>query len=273
MRRRFSITSRILAPLLALGLCVIPAQAQIGSNLEACWSLDEASGNRADSKGNTLTDNNTVGSGTGRFGNAAHFVSASGEYLSAADNASLSLEGTSFTFAGWAKFDALTDVILLGKRDDDEIEFSLTLTGGGGGDMIRARIRNMSTMVQTDVTSTSFGAMVIDTWYFIVAWYDDSADTINIQINDGTVDSASHADGISATSATFALGALGDGSFPEDGWWDEVALWKSVLSSGVRTSLYNSGNGVSCAAIVGPRKCGEAGVAPVGSRALLGVGC
>lgn len=48
----------------------------------AAYTLDEASGTRADSVGSRkLTDNNTVGSGTGKFGICANFVDSNTEYF------------------------------------------------------------------------------------------------------------------------------------------------------------------------------------------------
>lgn len=48
----------------------------------SAWNLNEASGNRADSVGSkTLTDNNTVGSAVGKFGNSAVFVDSNTEYF------------------------------------------------------------------------------------------------------------------------------------------------------------------------------------------------
>jgi hypothetical protein len=45
------------------------------TNLISWWSLDEASGSRADKHGaNTLTDNNTVLSAAGKKSNAGNFV-------------------------------------------------------------------------------------------------------------------------------------------------------------------------------------------------------
>ena len=71
--------------------------------LVSYWTLDEASGTRADSVGsNDLTDNNTVGAvPRGPEGTVANLLAANSEYLSSADP-SLDLTGD-FTYAIWYK--------------------------------------------------------------------------------------------------------------------------------------------------------------------------
>ena len=52
-------------------------------DLISWWSMDEESGERADSHGTmTLTDNATVLYDTGKVGNAADFEAGTSEYLS-----------------------------------------------------------------------------------------------------------------------------------------------------------------------------------------------
>ena len=65
------------------------------TDLKAHWKMTETSGDRADSIGsNTLVDNNTVTSRTGRTYNiAAQFTRANNEWLEIADNADLSTGG------------------------------------------------------------------------------------------------------------------------------------------------------------------------------------
>lgn len=79
------------------------------TNLESYWKLDEASGNATDAHGtNTLTNNNSVGSGTGKLNGCRTFARASSQRLSIADNSSIGLGDVDFTFTAWVKFDSLT---------------------------------------------------------------------------------------------------------------------------------------------------------------------
>jgi hypothetical protein len=72
------------------------------------WKMDETSGTRTDSHGtNPLADNNTVGSTTGKQGNAAQFVVANSEYLSIPDNPSVSMgRGARMTVCTWVRLNS-----------------------------------------------------------------------------------------------------------------------------------------------------------------------
>jgi hypothetical protein len=76
-----------------------------------------------------------------------------------------------------------------------------------------------------------------------VAWHDAGADTINIQVNNGTVDSTT---GVFGNSETFIIGGekVGAGAdFEFDGLIDEAGIRNRVLTTAERTELYNSGSG------------------------------
>ena len=80
--------------------------------------------------------------------------------------------------------------------------------------------------------------------YFVVGWHDSVNNTLNIQVNNGTVNSLAWTAGVLNGSADFAIGARRDTApLYFDGRIDAVGLWKRVLTSGERTSLYNSGTG------------------------------
>jgi hypothetical protein len=78
-------------------------------------------------------------------------------------------------------------------------------------------------------------------WHFLQAWYDVGAGTINAQMDDGSVQSAA-ATFIPSGSSDFIVG--GDvGNF--NGLIDELGIWKRVLTPSERSTLYNSGNGLT----------------------------
>ena len=91
----------------------------------------------------------------------------------------------------------------------------------------------------------TFGAASMDTWYLVFAWHDATADTINIQVNDGGVDSLATGGNAPANrSGLFCIGTeYGSGKF--NGLIDQVGFWKRTLSSIERTRLYNDGNGLA----------------------------
>ena len=221
-------------------------------NLISFWELEEASGTRVDSvtaTGNDLTDNNTVLSATGKVGNAADFELANSEYLSRADNASVSMGDIDFTITAWVNMESKTEqhpivshydatrdqrAYQLRYRDEiDRFDFFVDPVGTGS---LAAR-----------VAADNLGSPSVATWYFVVAWHDATADTINIQVNDGTVNSAAHLTGVLDSTSAFQIGAQSAPSDFWDGLIDQVGLWKRVLTAGERTQLYNSGNGLSYA--------------------------
>ena len=92
--------------------------------------------------------------------------------------------------------------------------------------------------VDSDVTPTT------DVWYFVVAWHDSVANTINIQVNDVPYSGCRFDGGLVPGTAYFAIGFSGVTS-NMDGLLDEVGFWKRTLTADERTWLYNSGNGRS----------------------------
>ncbi len=218
------------------------------TNLISYWKLDEASGNRVDSvtaTGNDLTDNNTVTNNTGIISNCANFDTANSEYLSHTSNTSLQAGNIDFTFSLWFRVESGTpsNTQLLAK-DTDSPASSRDYTIDIQGSTLRFYINGGGTGLGVD----SSQAISTGQWYFVVAWHDASADTVNIQVNNGTVDSASTSGTAPQTSsAQFRLGARQYSGF--EGYMlgkiDEVGFWKRTLTSGERTSLYNSGAGLS----------------------------
>ena len=77
------------------------------SGYAGVWHLNEASGTRADSTSgnNDLTDNNTVASAAGKFGNAADLERSNSEKLTITDAAQTGLDpvGNLITFGAWVK--------------------------------------------------------------------------------------------------------------------------------------------------------------------------
>jgi hypothetical protein len=213
-------------------------------NLIAYWKLDETSGNAADSVGsNTLTDNNTVGTAAGKVGTCRDFESSSTEFLSITDNADLSFGNEDFTITGWINFESLgVRWFPFGKvsgagATEYYVDYDSSST------RVRFAVGNGSTV--GTVSATNLGAPSTATWYFVVAWHDATANTVNIQVNNGTPNSASFSDGCADLGGGFSIGKGGDFGTYYDGLVDEVGIWGRVLTSDERTALYNSGNGTT----------------------------
>jgi hypothetical protein len=244
----------------------------LSTNLTAHWSLEEASGSRADdtASAQTLTDNNTVTQAAGIIGNAAQFTAANVEYLSRADNASLSTGDIDFAVAGWMYLDTLVNMVLAAKYEILGNQREYLLFYNHNDHVTNARfsfsVSNNGTALTT-LDATNFGAPTTATWYFVVAWHDSVNNVIGISINAGTANTTAHTTGVFDSTATFAIGTLYNNAsrvYPMNGRIDQVAFWKGHIPDATeRTWLYNAGAGRTYAEIA-------AYETPAGRSRLLG---
>lgn len=213
-------------------------------SLISYWKLDEASGDAVDAHGsNTLTDNNTVGSATGKINNGRQFDKASSRYFSKADNTDLSTGDIDFTISAWVKPASIPTVgnylCIVGKDKASNREFNLELNGDSSG---KFNFFGGNLNQATWGTAPSTG-----TWYHVIVWHSMTDNQVGIVVNDGTpVTTATTGAGTDGT-AFFGIGGREYSGFlsPFDGIIDEVGFWKRLLTSGERTQLYNSGAGLS----------------------------
>lgn len=227
---------------------VIQAKRSAGASslltgLVAYWKLDESSDgsvqvDRADSSGAgiTLTDGNTTASGTLGGDAAADFEASNSETLTAAsDLAALDFNGNqSFTIAFWFRFESsAADQYLLSKWQTPDFQYGVTFQNTT--DRLRFLVSADGTS-STAVLADSLGAVSNAVDYFVVCWHDADADTINIQVNDGTVDSAAHSTGIFNGSTIFRLGNRPTANHA-DGLMKKIGVWSRVLTTGERTTL------------------------------------
>lgn len=224
-------------PRTALVQAHIAAASSILSGMQAYWKLDGLT----DSHGaNTLTNNNGVTFVAGKIGNAAQFAST--KFLSIADNAALSMGDIDFLIAAWVNHDSFTgEVAIAGKWNTTNnreylIEYQQTtqryrfLVSPDGVDGTNAVLAN------------SFGVPSTGTWNFVVAWHDAGANTINIQVNNGAVDSAAYSSGVFNGTASFLVGDINAGGvIPWIGKVDGLLVAKRLYSTAERTALYNYG--------------------------------
>ncbi len=212
------------------------------ANLIAYWSLDELSGTRFDTHGsNNLSDAGAVGNGTLVQGKAADFeVDGSGR-LTIADNAALSFGDEDFSFAIWVKTETQAGSMrIIGKWEGGGNNEYL-LYYDGGSDRFIFTVSNDGTATGA-VTANNLGAVANATKYLIIPWHDSVANTLNIQVNNGTVDSQAYANGCNDNTSTFVLGGLAaTGTY--DGLMDEGAVDGQVWTADEREWIYNSGNG------------------------------
>jgi len=217
------------------------------TNLVAYWKMEEAAGTRFDAIGNNdLSDNNTVTQAVGIVGNAGQFTEPNGEFLSIADNTDMSTGDIDFTFAHWVYLDTLPSA--------EGHHFNTVAKRASGQQEYRMIIVDASNIPDWQVSSSggslfgvgaaSFGALSTGTWYFIVMWHDSVANTMNIQINNGAIDSSAYSAGVFDGTSQFRLGKdeVSAGDFM-NGRIDEVGFWKRILTTQEKTDLYNGGAG------------------------------
>jgi len=208
-------------------------------NLISYWKLNEVSGARADSVGtNNLTDNNTVAGVAGKIGNATQHVAVNLEYLSIASNATLQTGDIDFTWACWAQVATKTARQGIIVKDANVAGAAYLLEYENTQDRFRCRI-DVSATLRADI----LGSPTANTWYFLVFWHDSTANTINIQGNNGVANSAALVHDGLTDAAPFEIGRFI--TFYLDGMVDEVGFWKRVLTAQEKTDLYNGGAGLS----------------------------
>lgn len=248
-------------------------------NLVAYYSMEEASGNAIDAHSTyDLTDNNTVGTATGKVSNARDFERSNSEWFSHADDAAFSRGDTDFTFAFWVQFESLNNFArLFSKTDSGNFEYGLYIRDPSFGGTYDLRWHCSADGTGEGTVLASSSTVSASTWYFLCVWHDSSANQLGLAINAGTADTTSHSTGVYNGTADFRIGRNHDGQY-HDGLIDEFGLWGRVLSGAERTELYNSGSGRDYTYISGGGGAttrgipfGMRGTAFNGGRTLTGV--
>jgi len=91
------------------GSATISGHATLSTNLLSYWKLEEVSGTRADEVGGfTLTDNGTVGQGTGKQGNCGDFEQANAEFLNTASHQVTTIGSGSYSAFAWINPESIT---------------------------------------------------------------------------------------------------------------------------------------------------------------------
>jgi Concanavalin A-like lectin/glucanases superfamily len=214
----------------------VPASPLLTS-LVAYWTLNEAGGTRADAtgRGNDLSENSaSLGATTGKQGQAALYTTTD-RWLTRTSTADLRGGDVDFTMAGW--FNVTSAAVghdLAGKWGSGSDEYVLFQNGGG------AFVLNVKDGAGSlaECHALAFGNVPSATWCFVVWWHDAAANTLNIQVNGGTVNTVEMGGGLLSGNGAFALGVVPE--FSENhlvGAIDEVGIWKRVLTDDERATL------------------------------------
>lgn len=177
----------------------------------------------------------------------AQFTLANSEYLSKADNASLSMGDIDFTICGWMYLDAkATYQYGIAKYNYTPNKREYSLAYNNAADLFEFAVSGDGTTTQRTIrTAATLGSPSTGTWYFVLAWHDATANTINIMVNDGAADSSAHTTGVFDSDSTFNLGSssLATPDFFLGGRMQGVGVWKRTLTTAEKTYLYNAGVG------------------------------
>lgn len=215
------------------------------TDLVSYWELEEASGTRTDSHaGNDLTDNNTVGSDTGKQGDGADFESSNSEFLDIADGTQSGLNITGdLSLALWYKFETVQNTGFVGRYYTSGNNRSFLFAYSSG--LVAYLSSNGSSATNKSVSWTPSTG----TWYHLAMTYDASAGSVKFYVN-GSQQGATQTGfptSLYDGSADFQLGGFNAQSTPSwtpDGVMDEVGVWSRVLSDESIGDLYNSGTGI-----------------------------
>lgn len=225
-------------------------------SLIAYWPLDEENGGDAlDVFGdNNLTLNGASASVAGLISGARDFEIDSAGFFERADNAALSTGDITFSFAIWVKLESKPAAIMgiagkgggTGGADDNE----WGLYWNNSTDRFTFGVYD-GVSSSGSIAADTFGAPSTGTWYLLIVEHNATANTITIQVNNGTIDSASYSSGSNDSANSFKLGIFAGSSRYWDGLMEGAGFWKRALTTDERTELYNAGAGRTWAHISG----------------------
>jgi hypothetical protein len=171
---------------------------------------------------------------------AIQFTAADKEYLSIADNASLSTGDIDFAFAFWVYMDTVTTnrtiVSKAATSSQREYDFQVAIN------QFKFVVYNGTTTSGTLTHSTVISA---GTWYFVVGYHDSVNNLIGISLNGAAFETSATTDVVKDSTAAFCVGANPDAGTLNymNGRVDSLLFYKKVLSTDEVTWLYNSGAG------------------------------
>ena len=196
----------------------------LSNGLQGFWKLDETSGNRTDSSGNsnTLTDNNTVASSDDDYWNtlekSADFESTNSESLSITDASQTGLDvTTAYSACSWIKLESVG----IAQRIIDKT------AGGATGYEFSITTGNVLRIVNGGNVAASTVTLVAGKWYHVAVTYDGVFATFYIN---GNAEPVSFTTNVTDSIQAFTIGATAGGGQHFDGLMKDVAFWNVALT-------------------------------------------
>ena len=217
-------------------------------NLEGYWKFDESSGNASDStaNGNTLTNNNTATYGPAVINNGAYLASASTQFFSKSDTASLSITGD-LSISGWFyNTDSAVSGTFVSKWLDagNQRGYIFDYDPASSGTLRLVLSTTGSDFPLVTVTGASLSST---TFYYLTMTFKASTSKVNFYKNASLVgaEQTISASSIFDNTADFTVGMDTGGKGYLNGRVDELGVWARVLTGAEITELYNGGAGLS----------------------------
>ena len=214
------------------------------------WKMDEAGGanNAIDSVGtNTGVHAASPGSAAGKIATCRDLEASSSQHFTVANNASMDVAGVTFGYTGWWQMKSKAATMHMACKRTGQLEHWLRYDSGS--DRFQFRVYETPSGVSVTIEANALGSPATATWYFICCWKDHVAQTINIQVNNGTVNSAAFTAAVTDGTSQFEIGA-GAGAEFWGGPVDELSFWKGGFpGASERTAMYNGGSGITLAQI------------------------
>jgi hypothetical protein len=194
-----------------------------------------------------LTDNNTVGTVTGKVaiqgntGTAAFFTRGNSEYLSLSSPSVLNPGDTDFSISTWFKIDPSlpnTNQNVFGLWGNAGSR-AYKLFYNGANQNIYFYVSNNGTATQT-IGNT---AVSTNTWYNLTVVHSNGGTpSTTAYLNNSSIGTTGHTV-FKVGVVPFILGGIADGTNYYNGALDDFAFWNKTLTADEVSEVYNSGSG------------------------------
>lgn len=170
-------------------------------------------GTDSSTRGNNLTNNNSVTATTAPPGQAAAFVGASSQSLSVASNSTLQTGAIDFAIVAWVNLTTKPSgaaIVAKWTGGSDPREYTLEYDGSST-DRFALIVRKADNSGNVSVNADAFGSPTAGVWYFVYAYHQNGVG-IGISVNAGPINTAVLTTGVRTATAAFTVGAYAGGT-------------------------------------------------------------
>jgi len=175
----------------------------------------------------TITRNGspTTSTATPKFGSASASISASTQYLTAADSTDLRLDTGDFTIEAWVRIASKTLSKIICTKATGTGAFPYQMWYNVSGDLFAFRVFTSGlTLISLD--DSTVGTKALNTYYHLAATR--SGNTLRFFVDGILQDTASVSGALYADTDVLTVGAYTDGTFGLDGQIDDLRITKGV---------------------------------------------